>query len=93
MSVPWLTVRMVSGAPVRLGTLCVTPYARVVRLSVPGRAMGWVWMRPGPVEVAWDSGATQWLEVRDLTREVLWGLAALCAAAGVWRWLARRLAR
>ena len=93
MSLPWLTMRMVPGTPVRVGTLRVTPYARVVRLSVPGRAMGLMWARPGPVAVARDAGPTHWLEVRDPTREILLGLAALCAAAAMWRWLARRPAR
>jgi len=89
----WLTIRTESFPPIRVGELRVTLHARVVCLRWPGRPAGLVWMRPGPVEVVTGTGERQWLEVRDVTREALVALAALCAAAGVWSWRARRPAR
>jgi hypothetical protein len=93
MNTPWLTTRLVSAPPIRVGTLRVTPHARVLTLKLPGRLAGLVWMRPGPVEVVWASGARQWVEVRDLTREALVGAWTLCAAAALGWWLVGRRAR
>jgi hypothetical protein len=87
----WLTMRTESLPPLTTGGMRVTLHVRVVRLSVPGR-VALIWARPGPVEVVTAAGERRWLAVRDVTREVLWGLAALCAAAGIWRLSARRTA-
>ena len=49
--------------------------------------------RPGPVAVQWASGAKQWIEVRDVTREVLVSVWALGAALALGWWLFNRTER
>jgi hypothetical protein len=93
MVVPWLTTQLISAPPIMVGTVRVTPYARVLRLRLPGRLAMLIWTRPGPVEVTWASGARQRVAVRDPTREILVGLWVLCAAAGLGLWLAGRTPR
>jgi hypothetical protein len=91
MNFPWLTMQMVSAPPIRAAGVSVTPYARVLRLNLGQRA-GLIWSRPGPLEVTWPSGAKQWVEVRDVSREVVLLVWALGAVLSLWWWLAGRTA-
>jgi hypothetical protein len=71
--------RTLSGEPVVVGGMTVTPQSQAVALRWPGG--GWVWNRPVAVLVEQD-GVTRRIPIVDVTR--LAQLAFLGVGLGVW---------
>ena len=86
----WLEIETLSPGPIRLGTATIIPFARVVRLRAPFFSGGLTWVSPMNVVVA-RNGRFEQVAVRDVTRQVQYGLWGLTITLGLWLWWAGRV--
>jgi hypothetical protein len=91
-SARWLEIETVSADPIRLGELTIIQFARVVRVRAPFFAGGLTWVSPANVVIA-RNGQFELIAVRDVTRQVLYGLWGLALSLGLWLWWAGRRLR
>lgn len=64
------------GEPISANGAVITPVARVLHVAIPGLHGGLIWNRPVAVHVRTAAGEELTVPVRDVTRQVQWGLLA-----------------
>jgi hypothetical protein len=87
---PFVTIETKSSQPVQAPGRRLTLFSQAVKIQFPGVTGGLIWNRPASVLVVSDDGQEQIIPVPDITRQIQWGLAGLCAAALILTALRRR---
>jgi hypothetical protein len=65
-----------TGETRQVGDLEITPQSQVFKIQTQGRHFGLIWNRPRAVIVRGLDGTETVLPVRDVTRNILWGMLA-----------------
>ena len=79
MAHPLVQIETRAGAPLVAGERVLIPMAQVVRLQLPGPAVGGlIWNRPVSVVSRTADGQEQVLPVQDVTRQAQLALLGLC---------------
>jgi hypothetical protein len=65
-----------TGETRQVGDLEITPQSQVLKILSPGRHFGLIWNRPKAIIVTGLDGTETILPIRDVTRNILWGLLA-----------------
>lgn len=93
MQIPYIQSETRAGEPVQVGGARIIPFARSLRLQIPGRTAGLVWNRPVSVLVQYADGSEKILPIYDLTRLAQLGLLTAGLLAPLLIWRARRSRR
>jgi hypothetical protein len=73
----WFEYEAHQGEPIRAGGRTLTPVARSLRISLPGKAVGLIWNRPVAVNVQTAGEVDRMIPVVDGTRIIqLWIVGA-----------------
>jgi hypothetical protein len=64
----WIQYEARQGAPIQAGGRTLTPVARSLRISLPGKAVGLIWNRPVAVNVQAAGEADRMIPIVDVTR-------------------------
>jgi hypothetical protein len=65
-----------TGETQRVGDMEITPQSKVLKIQSRGGHFGFIWNRPKSVIVRTDDGQESILPVRDVTRNIIWGMLA-----------------
>lgn len=65
-----------TGEPRQVGDLELTPQTSVLKIMLRGHHAGLIWNRPRAVIVRGADGQKSILPVKDVTRNIIWGLLA-----------------
>lgn len=89
----FITREFHNGAPIQAGSFTLVPFSQVVRLQIPGSALGLIWNRPSSVLVRSTDGQEYLAPVKDETRRVQ--IALFCGAflTSLFYFLAMRLSQ
>ena len=88
----FISIEHHSQAPIRHKNIRLVPFARSVRLRLPGGIGGFVWSRPTSLLVVYPDGREEVLPIQDRTlRFFLFTLLAGISGWLVFKWLERRI--
>jgi hypothetical protein len=87
----WLAQENYSGQPVSYRGTTIIPFSRVLRIQIPGISGGLIWNRPVSVLTVDADGQERLFPVRDITRQVVWGLLGLTFLVGLFTLGKRRV--
>jgi hypothetical protein len=80
---PTIRYEIQTGEPYLAGDTRITPFARVLRIQLPGPFKGLIWNRPTSVLVKTPDGQEQIIPVRDVTRQAQLALLGIGLLGGL----------
>jgi len=89
----FLNVEVRAGDPIAIGDRTVTPFAQSFQIKFPGMNGGLIWNRPVSILVQTNEGEECVLAVPDVTRQLIWTLAAMSIITALLGWLITKLFR
>jgi len=89
----FMNVEVRAGDPIAIGDRTVTPFAQSIQFRVPGLNGGLIWNRPVSILVQTNDGEERVLAVPDVTRQLIWALAAMSIITALLGWLITKLFR
>ena len=81
----FLSDRLVTGEPLQVKGMTITPVSRALTIQLPGMMGGLVWNRPAGIRInpTGLSGNETFIPIVDTTRIIVWGIAAMMLTAAV----------